>query len=237
VVAALEDQLEQAKKKAREARTLGAQLDSARARCAKAAAAEECCRKALELAVTRHDEARAEKQQADAALGELMQQAATASTSGSCAGRAPGDAADVLAHLVQAVEATWAPGSTEVGPSGLPPTLAAALDQARRSMSRSPARSRGSPTPPASDGMPTERGDQDVEFGLEESGAETEPDEPRRRQRRQRTPPLPQGWRNVTAGFERGTHEEEAARIAAATEAYRAVAEAQAKRRRTASAS
>jgi len=78
---------------------------------------------------------------------------------------------------------------------------------------------------------------EDLEFSLGESDLKPEQEQasPARQPRRRRTPPLPREWSDVVAEYEAGSHEEEAARIAAATAAFRAVAEAQAqsKRRKT----
>ena len=240
VVTMLEEQLDKAKQAARAARPLGAQLDSARARCEKADAAAERCKRALEQATERLQEAQREKQQADEAYGSLMLRAATAGAAGAGTDAGGDEAADVLALLIQAVETTWQPGSAEQDREGLPPALAAAMDQARRSISKSPRGARRAPPTPDSDDSSEERGDEerdeegDQSMGDSDLEPEREQMDPQRQPRRRRTPPLPREWASVMAEREQGSQEEQAERLAAAAAAFRtvAMAQAQAKRRR-----
>ena len=92
----------------------------------------------------------------------------------------------------------------------------------------------GTPTSPASAGRAAAAETEDLEFSLGESDLEPEQEQASlvRQPRRQRTPTLPCEWSDVVAEYEAGSHEEEAARIAAATTAFRAVAEAQAQSKR-----
>ena len=132
------------------ARPIGAQLDSARARCTRAAQALERSKAAVAAAAAKLVETQAEVDEAEAALAALMEKA-TALRAELTSGAPPAteEDKDALASLLMAVEQTWMPAAVDCGPGGIPERLAAAVEQARRSLSRtrSPTERAGSSQP------------------------------------------------------------------------------------------
>jgi hypothetical protein len=104
----------------------------------------------LESVFLKEQETQAEVDDADASLAALMERA-TALRAELTSGAPPAtdEDKDALASLLMAVEQTWLPVAADCGPGGIPERLAAAVEQARRSLSRtrSPTERAGSSQP------------------------------------------------------------------------------------------